>query len=94
MLVSAIKQHESVISIHMSPPSTKSSLTKALSPYGAVIKNLPADERGARDVGLIPTWGRSPGGGNGNPLQCSHLASSMDRGTWWATVHGIAESRA
>ena len=42
------------------------------------------------DMGLIPALGRSPGGGHGNPLQCSCLENSMDRGAWWATVHGVA----
>ena len=40
------------------------------------------------DLGLIPGSGRSPGEGNGNPLQYSCLENSMDRGAWWATVHG------
>ena len=44
------------------------------------------------DPGLIPGSGRSPGEGNGNPLQYSCLENSMDRGTWWATVHGVAKS--
>ena len=44
-----------------------------------------------RDLGLIPGSGRSPGEGNGNPLQYSCLENSMDRGAWWATVHGVAE---
>ena len=47
----------------------------------------------AGDQGLIPVLGRSPGEGNGNPLQYSCLESPMDRGTWWATVHGVAKSR-
>ena len=42
-------------------------------------------------MGLIPGLGRSPGGGNGNPLQYSCLKNSMDRGAWWATVHGVAK---
>ena len=42
--------------------------------------------------GLIPGLGRSPGEGNGNPLQYSCLENSKDRGAWWATVHGVAES--
>ena len=46
----------------------------------------------AGDLGLIPELGRSPGGGNGNPLQYSCLENSMDRGAWWATVHGVANS--
>ena len=47
----------------------------------------------SRDAGLIPGSGRSPGGGNGNPLQHSCLENSMDRGTWWTTVHGVAKSQ-
>ena len=43
------------------------------------------------DLGLVPGSGRSPGGRHGNPLQYSFLENSMDRGAWWATVHGIAE---
>ena len=52
-------------------------------------KSLPAD---AGDVGLIPGSGRSPGVGNGNPHQHSCLGNLMDRGAWWATVHGVTES--
>ena len=44
------------------------------------------------DPGSIPGSGRSPGEGNGNPLQCSCLENSMDRGAWWATVYGVAKS--
>ena len=46
----------------------------------------------AGDPGLIPGLGRSPGEGDGTPLQYSCLENPMDRGAWWATVHGIAES--
>ena len=46
----------------------------------------------ARDVGSIPRSGRSPGEGNGNPLQYSYLENPADRGAWWATVHGVAKS--
>ena len=46
----------------------------------------------ARDAGLIPGLGRSPRGGSGDPLQDSCLENSMDRGAWWATVHGVTES--
>ena len=45
------------------------------------------------DLGSIPGLGRSPGEGNSNPLQYSCLENSMDRGAWWATVHGIAKSQ-
>ena len=44
----------------------------------------------AGDLGFLSRLGSSPGVGNGNPLQYSCLESPMDRGTWWATVHGIA----
>ena len=43
------------------------------------------------NLGSIPGSGRSPGEGNGNPLQYSCLENPMDRGTWWATVHGVAK---
>ena len=55
---------------------------------GTVIKNLPANAGDTRDVGVIPESGRSPGVGNGNPLQYSYLGNPMDRGAWQATVHG------
>ena len=45
----------------------------------------------AGDPGSIPGLGRFPGEGNGNPLQNSYLENPMDRGAWWATVHGVAE---
>ena len=53
-----------------------------------MVKNLPAN---AGNVGLIPESGRSPGEGNGNPLQHSCLENPMDRGVWWATVHGVTK---
>ena len=56
---------------------------------GSVVKNSPAN---ARDRGLIPGSGRSPGEGNGIPLQYSCLENSMDRGAWKATVHGVPKS--
>ena len=55
-----------------------------------MVKYLPAS---AGDVGLIPGLGRSPGEGNGNPLQYSCLGNPMDREAWQATVLGVAESR-
>ena len=58
-------------------------------PGGTVVKNLLAS---AGDVGSIPGLGRFPGGGKGNPLQYSCLENPMDRGAWWATVHGVATS--
>ena len=59
-------------------------------PGGSMVKNLPAT---AGDVGLVPGLGRSPGGRNGNPLQYSYLENPVDRGVWWATVHGVAKSQ-
>ena len=47
----------------------------------------------AGELVSIPGSGRSPGGGYGNPLQCSCLENPMDRAAWWATVHGVAKSR-
>ena len=46
----------------------------------------------ARDTGLIPALERSPGVGNGNPLQYSYLENLVDRGVMWAAVHGVAKS--
>ena len=50
-----------------------------------MVKYLPAN---SGDAGSIPELGRFPGGGNGNPLQHSCLGNCMDRGAWWATIHG------
>ena len=61
-------------------------------PNGTVVKNTPANARGAGDTALIPGLGRSPGGGNGNPPQYSCLENPMDRGAWQATIHGVAGS--
>ena len=55
-------------------------------PGGASVKNPPASTGDARDLGSIPGLGRSPGGGNGNLLQYSHLGNPKDRGAWKATV--------
>jgi len=57
-----------------------------------VVKNLPANAGNAGDKGLIPGSGRSLGGGNGSPLQYSHLKNPTDRGAWWVIVHKVAES--
>ena len=55
-----------------------------------MVKNLLAN---AGDAGSIPGLGRSPGGGNGSPLQYSCLENTMDRGVWWATVHGVTKNQ-
>ena len=59
-------------------------------PGGSEVK---ASACNAGDLSLIPGSGRSPGEGNGNPLQYSCLESPMDRGAWWAIVHGVAKSQ-
>ena len=59
-------------------------------PGGSAVKNPPAN---ARDVVLISGSGRSPGVGNGNPLQYSCLGNPMDRGAWHAAVHGVAKNQ-
>ena len=51
----------------------------------------PANAGCAKDLGSIPESGRSPGEGNGNPLQYSCLANSLDKGAWWAIVHRVTE---
>ena len=60
------------------------------SPVAQTVKNLPAMQE--TQVQFLGS-GRSPGEGNGNPLQYSHLENSMDRGAWQATVHGVSSSR-
>ena len=57
-----------------------------------MVKNLPASAGDTRDAGLIPESGRSPGEGNGSPLQYSCPENPMDRGAWRATVPGVAKS--
>ena len=59
-------------------------------PGNSVGKNLPANEE---DEGLISGMGRSPGEANATPLHYSYLGDHMDRGAWWATVHGVAKSQ-
>ena len=79
-------------SILASPaPHPKKGLKETLGfPGGSEVK---ASACNAGDPGSIPGSGRSPGEGNGNPLQYSCLENPMDRGAWWATVHGFAKSR-
>ena len=60
-------------------------------PGSSVVKNLPANAGEAGDMSLSPRLGRSHGEGNGNPLQYFCLENSIDRGAWWATIHGITE---
>ena len=62
-------------------------------PDAAVVKNPSASSGDAGDLGWIPESGRSPGEGNGNPVQYSCLENSKNRGAWQATVHGVAKSQ-
>ena len=76
------------------PYSSELSLLQSLQrlfegfPSGSMVKNLPAKARGTR---LTTGHGRFPREGNGSPLQYSCLGNPMDRGAWWATVHGVAK---
>ena len=58
-----------------------------------MLKNPPDNAGDMIDVGSIPELGRSPGEGHGNPLQYSCLENPMDKGAWWATVHGVTKSQ-
>ena len=58
-----------------------------------MVEKMPANAGDIRDAGLISVLGRSPGGGNDNPLQYSCLETSMDRGAWRSTVHGVAKGQ-
>ena len=73
-----------------SAPTSKMNLIYLLMGFldGSLVKNPPAN---ARDAGLIPGSGRSPGEGNGNPFQYSCLGTPMERGAWWATVDGFTK---
>ena len=59
-------------------------------PGGSEVKNLPAC---VRDPGSVPGSGGAPRGGHSNPLQYPCLENPMNRGAWWAAVHGVAQSR-
>ena len=56
-----------------------------------MVKNPSANAGDVREADLIPDPGRSPGEESGNPLQYSNLQIPMDKGAWWATVHGVAD---
>ena len=57
-----------------------------------VVKNPLANAGDMRGLGSVPGWGRSPGGGHGNPLQCPGLENPMDRGAWQAACHGVTKN--
>ena len=58
-----------------------------------MVKNPPANAGDIGDMGSIPGLGRFPGEGHGNSLQCSCLENPMDRGAWWAAVHGVIKGQ-
>ena len=62
-------------------------------PSGSTVKNPPANAGDAEEVGSILGSRRSLGEGNGNPFQYSCLENPMDKGVWWATVHGVTKSQ-
>ena len=61
-------------------------------PGGSVVKESACSAGDTEDAGSIPGSARSPGGGNANPLQYSCLENFMNRGAWWSTAHGVANS--
>ena len=63
------------------------------SPVASTVRNPPANSGDTGGMDSVPELGRSPGEGNGNPLQYSCLENSLDREDWRATVHGVAKSR-
>ena len=71
------------------PESSEKKVEFVAFPGGSVVRNPPAN---TGDADSIPMWGRSPGEGNGNPLQYSCLENSINREAWQTTVHGVAES--
>ena len=77
----------------MVPDLTQVSVRLRASQGVPVVKNLLANAEDEGDGGSVSGLGRTPEEGNGNPLQYSCLENSRDRGAWWATVHGAAESQ-
>ena len=66
---------------------------KCVSQVALVVKNLPANAGDIKDTGSIPWWGKSPGGGHGNPLQYSCLENPMNRRAWIAAVHRVTKTQ-
>ena len=66
---------------------------KCVSQVALVVKNLPANAGDIKDTGSIPGWGKSPGGGHGNPPQYSCLENPMDRRAWIAAVHRVTKTQ-
>ena len=82
-----------LLSIYSKKADTKNGVTKIFCSVALLAQRLKVSACNAGDLGSIPGSRRSPGEGNGNPLQYSCLENPMDRGAWWATVHGVAKSR-
>ena len=66
---------------------------KCVSQVALVVKNLPANAGDIKDTGSIPWWGKSPGGGHGNPLQYSCLENPMNRRAWIAAIHRVTKTQ-
>ena len=77
----------------MSPALAGRFFTNRASQVSLVLNNPPANAEDAKDTGSIPGLGRSPGVGNGNPLQYSRPENYIDRTAWWATVHRVLKSQ-
>ena len=89
-----IKKKKNLRHIENKPVVASGEKGEGVFPSGSAVKNLHAPHAGAAgDMGSIPGFRRSLGGGNGNPLQYSSLENPMDRGAWWAIVHRAAKSR-
>ena len=84
----------SPLAVHVKLSHFVNRLYPSTSQVALVVKYLPANAGEIRDTGSTPGSERSPGGGHGNPLQYSCRENPMDRGAWWAAVHGVAKSRA
>ena len=85
-----VSESGSVCSKYCQPHLVLTHSNAQASQMASVVKNPPAS---VGDVGSIPGSGRSPGEGSGTPLQYSCLENPMERGAWWATVHGVAKSQ-
>ena len=93
MLLTTILYHLSFLKASLSQFNFISHKYIWASQVALVVKNPPANAGDGRGADLIPGSERSPGGGHGYPLQYSCPENPMDRGAWWATVHGVAKSQ-
>ena len=95
VLILFIKGPEMLVTEIWNLPPWNPSEIKLLLPSGGFPSGRDGKESAydAADPSLIPGSGRSSGGGHGHPPQCFCLENSMDRGAWWATVHGVANSQ-